>query len=155
MQNPFNHPAWIDISLFLARLLLGLYMIIAGWGKMAGPGLSGFANGPFLQNKPAWLPDAVAMPYGYALPVLELLTGLLLVVGLFTRAAAGIMTLMLVSIAIAVITKSGQLSGGAPGPIHHSVIFTALAFVLAIAGSGRLAIDPLYFGGGDGGGKRK
>ncbi|HEX8343062.1 MAG TPA: DoxX family protein [Tepidisphaeraceae bacterium] len=155
MQNPFNHPAWIDISLLLGRLSLGAYMIVAGWNKMTGPGLSGFANGPFLQAKPGWLPDMVAVPYGYALPVLELLTGLLVAVGLFTRPAAGVMTLMLISIAIAVITKAGDLSGGAPGPFHHSVLFAALAFILAIAGSGRLALDPLYFGGGgEGGGKK-
>lgn len=154
MRNPFNHPAMIDISLLLARLALGLYMLIAGWNKMLGEsGLSGFVNGGFKSMTPTWLPWSIAQPYGYALPILELLTGLALLLGLFTRIAAGVMTLMLLSIAIAVVSAKG-ITGGAPGSFHHSIVMMTLAFVLAIVGSGRLALDPLYFGGGEGSGKK-
>ncbi len=154
MRNPFNHPAMIDISLLLARLTLGLYMLIAGWNKMTGDGLSGFVNGKFLPLRPTWLPESLATPYGYAIPILELITGLALTLGLFTRIAAGVMALMLLSIAIAVISAKG-ITGGAPGSFHHSIVFFALAFVLTIIGSGRLALDPLYFGGGGGDGGKK
>ncbi|MBC7784093.1 MAG: DoxX family protein [Burkholderiales bacterium] len=154
MKNLFNHPAWIDISLLLARLALGIYMLIAGWIKMAG-GVGTFVDGSFMKLKPEWLPDSFARPYGYALPFLELVTGLGLALGLFTRISAGIITLLLISIAIAVISEKG-LAGGAPGPIHPSVIFATLALVLMVLGSGRLALDPLYFAGGEsGGGKKK
>lgn len=153
MTNPFNHPAMIDISLLLARLSLGVYMLIAGWNKMTGDGLSAFVNGGFKSLTPSWLPWSLAQPYGYMLPILELLTGLALVLGLFTRIAAGIMTLMLLSIAIAVVSARG-ITGGASGSFHHSIIMATFAFVLAIVGSGRLALDPLYFGGAAGEGKR-
>lgn len=160
MKNPFNHPAWIDISIFLARLTLGAYMLIAGWNKMASDkGLSGFVEG-MLKLRPEWLPESFTRPYGYALPILELLTGLALILGLFTRVAAGILTLLLLSIAIAVVSKFG-IHGTTPekaaGPFHHSIVMIPLSFLLAIVGSGRLALDPLYFGGGEpdaGGGKK-
>lgn len=161
MKNPFNHPAWIDISLLLARLTLGAYMLIAGWNKLsADAGLSGFVQGGVLKMRPEWLPESFAAPYGYALPFVELLTGLMLILGLFTRIAAGIMTLVLLSIAIAVVSAFGIHSPPekAAGSFHHSILMVPFAFLIAVVGSGRLALDPLYFGGAagdEGGGKKK
>ena len=155
MKNPFAHPAMTDISLLLARLTLGLYMLFSGLHKFSKPGLAGFAN-EVVHLRPDWLPEAVARPYGYALPFGELIGGLLLTVGLFTAWAGGAVSLILLSIFIAVVSDKG-LAGGEPGPFHSSIIFAALAFVIAIHGPGRLALDPLYFGGGgrSGGGKSK
>ena len=136
----------IDISLLLGRITLGLYMLLAGWHKMSGPGLSGFSN-IVVGMRPNWLPEAIARPYGYALPVAELLTGLAIILGLFTRWAGGIMALVLLSIFVAVVNDKG-IAGGADGPFHFTIVFAAMAFMLAIIGPGRLALDPLYFGGG-------
>ncbi len=158
MSNPFNHPAWIDISLLVARLVLGLYMLIAGWNKMAG-GLGKFVDGKYAALTPAWLPESIARPYGYLLPVGELLLGLMLILGLFSRLAAGLLTLMLLSIVIAMMSKNGVTGiadhAGDP-PFHHAFVMLPMAFMLAIIGSGRLALDPLYFGGApDAGGGKK
>ena len=148
MSNPFNHPAWIDISLFLARLVLGLYMLLAGWAKISG-GLYEFVKNQVHPLKPSWLPDQVTYGYGFALPVLELVTGLLLVLGLFTRLAAGVMTVVLPSIAIALFGRYGITGLEKAGPpFQHAIVFATLAFLLSIVGSGRLALDPLYSGGG-------
>ncbi|HEX8322394.1 MAG TPA: DoxX family protein [Tepidisphaeraceae bacterium] len=155
MNNPFNHPAMVDISLLTSRLTLGLYMLLTGWTKINGPGLSGFVDKSFMAMKPDWLPDVVARPYGYALPVLELLTGVLIVLGLFTRWAGGIMALMLLSIFIAAVSAQGITGGQSGGAFHYSIILASFAFVLAIVGPGRLALDPLYFGGGGPGGRGK
>jgi len=152
MRNPFNHPAMVDISLLLARCGLGLYMLVAGWGKLND--VPGFVQNGFLPMKPGWLPESIATPYGYALPFAELICGLALVLGLFTRISAGLITLMLLSIAIAVVGSKG-ITGGAPGPFHHSLVLMTLAFLLSIVGPGRLALDPLYFTGGGGGGGGK
>lgn len=147
MKNPFNHPAWIDISLLLGRVLLGLYMLLAGWSKMRG-GIPGFVNGGFAKLRPDWLPEALATPYGYAIPFLELLGGLMLMLGLFTRAAAGVLTLVLLSISIAQMNANGITGAPPAGPFHHVYIMTAMSLMIAIIGSGRLALDPLYFGSG-------
>lgn len=154
MKNPFNHPAWIDISLLLARVLLGLYMLLAGWGKMAG-GVGKFVDGGFKSMTPAWLPEAIARPYGYVIPIAELLLGLMLILGLFSRIAAGLMTLVLLSISIALMTQFGVTGGDKAGPpFHHAYLLTVMSFMLAIIGSGRLALDPLYFGGAAGDAKK-
>lgn len=144
MRNPFDHPAWIDISFFLGRASLGVYFLLSGWGKMTGPGLSAFANGDFLKLKPAWLPEAVALPYGYALPVLELVFGLALALGLLSRIAAGGVFLMLVSFTIVLMTKHGVTGGEDKVPFHPNVVLAALALILMVVGPGRLALDPLY-----------
>lgn len=150
MTNPFNHPAMVDISLLLGRLTLGLNLLLAGWTKVTG-GFEKFVSKGFMPLRPEWLPEAIARPYGYAIPVLELVTGLLLVLGLFTRWAGGIMALMLLSIFIAVVTDKG-ITGGQAGAFHYSIILASMAFIIAIVGPGRLALDPLYFGGGNAGG---
>ncbi len=155
MKNPFNHPAWIDISLLLGRIVLGLYMLLAGWNKMRS-GVPGFVNGGFSKMRPDWLSESLATPYGYALPFLELLGGLMLILGLFTRPAAGVLTLVLLSISIAQMNANGitGIAGDGP-PFHHSYVMTAMCLMLAIIGSGRLALDPLYFAsGGAGDGKK-
>ena len=160
MKNPFNHPAWIDISLLLGRLALGSYMLLAGWGKITGDGgVSGFVSNGFMKLSPAWLPEWFGRPYGYALPFAELILGALLVLGLFTRPAAGLICLVLISIAIALISQFGikGAPGGGGGPFHYSLLMIPLALILMVVGSGRLALDPLYFAGagaGGGGGKR-
>ncbi len=157
MKNPFNHPAWIDISLMLGRATLGVYMLMAGWKHMElnGGGISGFVKGPFMAMKPEWLPDSIAQPYGYILPILQLVCGLGMILGLFSRLCAGIITIILISISIAVISKNG-ITDERTGLIPHSIVFAAMSMILAVVGSGRLALDPLYFsGGGDGGGKKK
>ena len=148
MRNPFNHPAMIDISLLLGRIALGLYVALSGWRRITG-GVSGFVNGTVMLARPGWIPESIARPYGYAMPFLEVAAGLLLALGLFTRPAAGVVTLVLMTIAGASIGAYG-MSGGADGPFHFSVALATLAFILAIIGSGRLALDPLYFGGGGG-----
>lgn len=153
MQNPFNHPAMVDISLLLARLTLGLYMLLAGWRKITG-GLAKFVDGPFSSMSPNWLPESFARPYGYAIPWLEFFGGVLLVIGLFTRYAGGVMTLLLLSIFIAVVNAEG-IQGGDKGPFHASILYTSMAFLIAIVGAGRLSLDALYQGGGEMGGKKK
>lgn len=152
MKNPFNHPAMVDISLFLARLTLGLYMLATGWRKISGPGISGFVNNGFMPLRPEWLPEAIARPYGYAIPVLEFTAGLLVLLGLFTRWSAGVMALMLLSIFVAVVSDRGLSGGDKNMPFHYSILLASGAFVLAIIGAGRLSLDALYFSGGGAGG---
>jgi Methylamine utilisation protein MauE. len=75
-----------DLIGLLARLILGVVLIWAGAAKVTSPAASARAVNAF-----QILPYEVARYVGYALPVVEILVGLLLVAGLFTRlsAAAG------------------------------------------------------------------
>lgn len=124
------------LALLLTRVMLGLYMAGAGWRKIEG-GVGAFVSGNFAKSKPAWLPDAIATPYGHAIPWLELSLGLLLIAGLFSRVAGVANAVLLLSIAIAV----GAFKGFAP---HHAMVFCALSLLIASVGPGRFSIDALF-----------
>ncbi|MEP7035864.1 MAG: DoxX family protein [Actinomycetota bacterium] len=72
-----------DFVGLLARLVLGVVLVVAGALKVTSPAVSARAVRAF-----QILPYDFAAYVGYALPVVEISVGLLLVVGLFTRASA-------------------------------------------------------------------
>jgi uncharacterized membrane protein YphA (DoxX/SURF4 family) len=72
-----------DIIGLLARLILGGALIWAGAAKVTRPALSALAVRAY-----QLLPYDFAGYVGYALPIVEILVGLLLVIGLFTRLSA-------------------------------------------------------------------
>jgi len=72
-----------DIVGLLARLILGVVLVVAGALKVTSPAVSARAVRAF-----QILPYDFAAYVGYALPVVEILVGLLLVAGLFTRVSA-------------------------------------------------------------------
>lgn len=142
MASTPTHPV-SSLVILLNRLSLGLYFAIAGWGKLLGEFRNGFGSfyrdDSFQGLQPRWLPDFAALPYGYALPWLELILGVLLVIGLFGRLAAVGVALTLLSIALAVVSSGTFFDG--PGPFHHSAILLTLAIMLALIGPGGFSID--------------
>ncbi|PZG10403.1 DoxX family protein [Nonomuraea aridisoli] len=99
----------------VARLVLGGVLIAAGGLKIGNPADSVVAVKAY-----QLLPESVAVPVGYALPILEIVVGLLLVVGLLTRVA-------------------GVIAG---------VLMFAFVFGIAWAWANGLRIDCGCFGGG-------
>jgi len=71
---------WVTTA---ARLVLGVVMFMAGWLKVGSPAES-------VQAVRAYqlLPESLVGTVGYALPYLEIIVGVLLVLGLLTRVAA-------------------------------------------------------------------
>lgn len=129
----------ITLALFLSRCALGLYFLLAGIGKIRS-GVEVFYKGDFTRMKPIWLPDWFAMPYGHALPFVEVLVGAALILGFYGRAAAAVATLALVSFTIA-LYQAGAFFPEKGGPFHANVIFLALAFLLAVTGPGTFSVD--------------
>ncbi|WP_169944944.1 DoxX family protein [Microbispora sp. H11081] len=86
--------SWVTTA---ARIVLAGVLIVAGGLKIGAPALS-------VQAVRAYqlLPDSLAQIVGYGLPVLEIITGLLLLVGLFTRAAAVAGGVMMVAFVIGI-----------------------------------------------------
>ncbi len=81
-----------DVIGLLARLILGVVLIWAGAAKVTQPAKSALAVRAF-----KILTYDVAGYVGYALPVVEILVGLLLVIGLFTRLSAALGGLMMLA----------------------------------------------------------
>ncbi|MEM8737534.1 MAG: DoxX family protein [Planctomycetota bacterium] len=143
--------ALIDLALLLTRVAIGVYLALAGVGKVRGElnqGVGHFYRGDFKGLQPGWLPDALAAPYGYALPWAEVVVGALLVLGLFSTVMAALTALMVLSFTIALAMKFGPSAqpGGSGGPFSANYITTAAAFLLACVGPGRLSIDHLWRG---------
>ena len=86
-----------DVFGLLARLILGIVLIWAGVAKVTKPALSARAVRAY-----QILPYDFAGYVGYALPVLEILVGLLLVAGLFTRASAVVGGLLMLAFIIGI-----------------------------------------------------
>lgn len=74
----------------VARLVLGGVLVAAGALKIGNPADSVVAVKAY-----QLLPEPVAVAFGYALPILEIVVGVLLIVGLLTRVAAVIAGLLM------------------------------------------------------------
>ena len=100
----------VDVGLLLLRVSIGLYLLLAGVGKVQGElkGFGSFYRGPFKSMQPEWLPNALAAPYGYVLPWAEVIVGALLILGLFGSIAAALAGLMILSFTIALAMQHGQ-----------------------------------------------
>lgn len=131
----------LQALILLNRVSLGWYVMNAGWEKVQRELASGtgtFLAGDMFQRRSSILPELLAVPFGYAWPWLELGTGLLLIIGLFARPTAAVMTWLLLSISIAL-----AFSGGEFFPRHYLMVFVPLALLLFVLGPGRYSVDRL------------
>lgn len=129
------------VALLLNRIAVGAYILLAGVAKLR-MGMEAFLK-DYETYQPAWLPDLIATPYGYALPFVEIVLGALLIVGLFTRISAIATLLLLLSITIATTIKVGSLSVMGE-PFNTNLIFMAIVLLIAVTGAGRLSVDALW-----------
>jgi uncharacterized membrane protein YphA (DoxX/SURF4 family) len=85
---------WVGL---LARLVLGVVALVAGWLKFQDPAGT-------VRSVRAYriLPEAIVPTVGHALPMLELVLGTLLILGLFTRVAGALSALFFVAFIIGI-----------------------------------------------------
>lgn len=127
----------VNTALLLNRLALGLMFVLAGIRKLL-PGenqsmLDAMNATAEMIAGMAPLPRAVGLAYGYALPWVEITAGLLLMVGVYSRTAAIIIGLMLLSFMI----EFGVNWWPAKGPaFDKNLILFTLAILLAATGPG-------------------
>lgn len=148
-----KHQSAQDFGLFVLRVALGLYLLLAGVGKVQGEinnGIGSFYKGAGFQGlQPDWLPDVLAAPYGYALPWLEVIIGGMLIVGLLGHLAALLGLLMLVSFTLAKVMASGDIAATGPsdpGAFSTNYIQIAGYLMLTLVGCGRWAVDTKLLG---------
>jgi uncharacterized membrane protein YphA (DoxX/SURF4 family) len=121
-----------------ARVVLGLLFGMRGWDKVFNmtPAVhaSRFFTGPYSDS---WIPQSLLWLTGVTIPFVELITGWLLVVGLFTRSA-----LIGVGLVLMLVTYGHMLAN----PMFNDVfIFTRLVLLITVAvaprSSDRLSVD--------------
>lgn len=121
-----------DFGLLLMRLGLGgMFIVVHGYPKMIG--------GPPLWEKIGGAVGSVGIHgypvyWGFMAAFSELVGGVLLVLGLFTRPA---LALMLCTMVVAVASQLGHGLGGASHPIEVGVALLGLLFL----GPGRHSFD--------------
>ncbi|WP_214416909.1 MauE/DoxX family redox-associated membrane protein [Sphaerisporangium fuscum] len=153
MRSLNAHPAvpWVTT---VARLVVAGVLIAAGWLKIGTPALS-------VQAVKAYelLPEGVATAVGYGLPILEIVVGVLLVVGLLTRAAGGVSALLMLAFVVGIGSAwarglridcgcfggGGALAAGQSPNYFWEILRDAGLFLLGawitLYGPGRLSLD--------------
>lgn len=114
------------LAFLVARLAIG--MSFFGHGAIRLPKLQQFSDGMVKEFADSPLPSILVLPFSYALPFLELVVGVLLIIGLFTKYAALATGLILVSL----IFGSGMIENwGAVATqlTHTAFIVYLLSFV--------------------------
>ncbi|RHW27683.1 DoxX family membrane protein [Nocardioides immobilis] len=145
---------WLGL---VARLVTGGVWIVAGALKITDPAASMAAVRAY-----ELLPGSLVEPVGVALPAVELVVGLALVVGAFTRGAALVSALLFVAFIIGIASvwargieiDCGCFGGGGPKEdaassypweIARDVGLLAASCYLVVVRRTRLAVDNLLF----------
>ena len=111
-----------EIGYALMRISYGVIFLFYGIGKFMG-GLGNFVGGTNQQFS-GKLPAAMVMPFAYAIPFVETISGALIFLGLFTRAGLTLSGLLLIGLTFGVV-----MLGQAP-TVAHNLQFVLVNFVL-------------------------
>ncbi len=146
---------WVGL---VARLVTGGVWIVAGALKLPDPAASVRAVRAY-----DLLPEAVVPTVGYLLPVVEVLVGVLLVLGLLTRPAAVVSSLLFVAFIVGISAAwvrglsidCGCFGGGGfdadarekyPWEIARDVGLLAASVWLVVRPRSRFSLDQTLFG---------
>ena len=117
-----------SLAFVLARIAIATSLF--GHGLVRLPKLSGFSHWMVGQFQKSMLPEALVLPFSYALPIAEFLTGLLLLVGLFTKQAlvGGVVIMILLLFGTAMIENWDAI----PSQLIHVAFLTVLLSNLSL-----------------------
>src|SRR5262245_20296034 len=126
-----------NIGYALTRITYGVIFLFYGIGKFMA-GLSNFVGG-MNQQFSGKLPAFMVMPFAYVLPFGELISGSLIMLGLFTRAGLVLSGLLLIGLTF------GLVMLGQADKVAHNLIYVLVNFVLLwFSDLNRLSLDGLF-----------
>ncbi|MGP5248262.1 DoxX family protein [Corynebacterium variabile] len=128
-----NNPALKDTALFLLRLALGVIFIAHGWDKAFGTGIDATAD----QWGNLHIPQPILS--AWVVSVVEMLGGAMLVLGLLTPAAAGVLALDMVAAFYFVHLDNGLFVSD--GGWELVLVLCVACVTLVVFGSGRASLD--------------
>ena len=110
----------------LARWCIGIILLFAGISKFS-MGIGKFAEMIPTMFEKTWLPKVLLVPYGYALPFVELILGAMLILGLFRNCALFATTLLFISLMFGqfLLAMSGDEKAGSG--MFQNMVFTFFA----------------------------
>jgi thiosulfate dehydrogenase (quinone) large subunit len=123
-------------AFLLLRLAIGMSMFTHGLVRV--PKITQFSAGMVAKFQNSLLPENLVTPFSFMLPVAELLIGLLLLIGLFTRQAlfAGGITMILLLFGTGLIESWDSM----PSQLIHILFFSIL---LSTVENNTFAVDNL------------
>ena len=128
--------ARLDFAKLLLRAVLGVLILLHGISK--------------IKSGPAMILDLVAQAgapaaLGYLVYVGEVLAPLLVIIGLFTRAAAAIIVInMIVAVMLAHTGDLWSMSDGGGYALELQALYLVAALVVAMIGAGRYSLGGIY-----------
>ena len=118
------------------RLIVGIIMLAHGWQKLTEMGPGNF-GGQMLAGLGVPLPVLM----GYVVTFVEVVGGILLIVGFLSRLAALLLTINLVVAVLMVKVNVGLLSGSSGTGAELDLALIAGFLVILFAGPGRFSVD--------------
>ncbi|RIX49366.1 DoxX family protein [Paenibacillus nanensis] len=124
-----NRTAVVSI---IMRVVLGIIFVFHGADKLQ-MGLS---------NVEAWF-SSIGIPgfLAYVVTVLELVGGILLILGLFTRYVSGLFVMMLIGAIVTAKLPAGLLGNGQSAGYELDLAFILVSLYLAVADQSPLSVD--------------
>lgn len=126
---------WLEPGMAMVRVIVGLFMVYHGWEIF---------NAQKMADYTKWLTD-LAFPLPAVMAAIgklcELVSGLLLTVGLFTRLA--VFPLMATMLGICFAMGKGRVFY----EDQHPFLFVLLGLVFFFYGSGKYSLDHTFFSG--------
>jgi len=126
----------LDFAKLLLRVVLGLLILAHGIGKIkSGPGM--IVDLVVQHHLPAFV--------GYLVYIGEVVAPALLIVGLFTRAAAAIIVInMIFAVLLAHTDELFSMDKSGGYALELQALYLVTAIVVALIGAGRYSIGGLY-----------
>ena len=128
-----NSPALRDFSLLVARLVLGVVFIARGYEHWVGMGMRSTVDNLAEAGVPQ--PRVAA----YMAGSIELLGGAMLIVGLLTTIAAGLMAIMVLVAGYFMHLDSGFFAEH--GGLEYPLVLAVLLGLVVVFGAGRMSLD--------------
>lgn len=123
-----------EVSTLILRLVLGISFFVHGLVKFQGG----------MENTVGWF-DSIGLPgfLAYGVALVEVVGGIALILGLFTRIVSFIFVLLMVGAVIKVKLAAGFLGNGQSAGYELDLAFMAMAVSIAITGSKAYALDSI------------
>jgi putative oxidoreductase len=127
------YQSWREIAFTLVRVIIGFIFFMHGWGKITGAGVAGVTT--YMANQ-GLEPGAL---FALAAMFLEVVGGICIIIGLFTRFFAAAMAIELAVAFLVVHFKAGFPVG--KGGFEYVLLLGIVMFAIAIRGGGPYSAD--------------
>ncbi|MEH7492765.1 DoxX family protein [Neobacillus niacini] len=125
-----------EIGAFILRITLGAIFFIHGVVKFQGG----------IENTAGWF-ESLGLPgvTAYGVALLEIIGGILLIIGLATRLVAALFAVLMIGATVKVKLAIGFLGNGQMAGYELDLAFLAIAIYLVINGSKLFSLSKLIF----------